>query len=84
MAVVGLVTLLVTAALPLAAATTAGAGQDDPWLALLAKVPDTAATRAFVVLNDYAAAREVIDVEGGGTEARGPRQPHVGRRHGTE
>jgi hypothetical protein len=64
---VGLVTLLVTAALPLAAATTAGAGQDDPWLALLAKVPDTAATRAFVVLNDYAAAREVIDVEGGGT-----------------
>ena len=64
---VGLVTLLVTAVLPLATVTTAGAGQDDPWLALLAKVPDTAVTRAFAVLNDYAAARDVVDVEDGGS-----------------
>jgi hypothetical protein len=46
----------------------AGAGAGDPWLALLAHVPDNAAARSFVVLNDYDAAREVVDIEGGGSK----------------
>jgi nucleotide-binding universal stress UspA family protein len=61
-AAVGLLVALGTCAV---ATAPAGAGDGDPWSALLARVPDTAPYREFVLLNDYEEAKEQIDVQGG-------------------
>ena len=67
-------TRTIRAAVPFAVAVTvaaaaigvapASAGDGDPWTALLARVPDTAAYRELVLLNDYKGAREAFDVQG--------------------
>lgn len=60
-------TALVVACASVATAAPVSAGADSPWLKLLSHIPDTKAMRSQVLLSDYGAAKESVDVEGGGS-----------------
>ncbi len=60
------IALVAAGASALSVVPAGAGGDDDAWAPLLARVPDTARYRELVLVSDYEAAEEDVDVESGG------------------